>query len=102
MGLWVYGFADSSLTLVLQGHKHGFAWSADGEWIYYYDLGPPIRRIRTDGSGDEAVLTLTLIKVNDHPLLSVTPDARVLVYAAEVKSPSDIWLVEDFDPEAVR
>ena len=85
---------------VLQGdHKHPFSWSQDGEWIYYYDTPPPVNRVRADGSADEIVLSLPSAGVPPHPYLTMSPDARHFVTALKVETPSDIWLVENFDPD---
>jgi Tol biopolymer transport system component len=101
-GIWVISQEDSSHALVLKGHKHPFAWSRDGEWIYYYDAPPPIGRVRTDGSGDEIVFSLPFEEINPHPVLSMSPDGQYIVGGFEVKTPSDIWLVENFDPTIQR
>jgi serine/threonine protein kinase len=98
-GLWTISLVDSSQTFVLQGdHKHPFGWSQDSEWIYYYDNAPPVNRVRADGSADEIVLFLPS-GVPSHPYLTMSPDARHFVTGLEVETPSDIWLVENFDPD---
>jgi hypothetical protein len=56
-----------------------------------------ISRVRTDGSGNELVLTIPLEDVDMHPRLAMSPDARYLLGGFKVKTPSDIWLVENFD-----
>ena len=73
--------------------------SFDGEWIYYYDVPPPVGRVRPDGSGDEIVFSLPFGGSGVHPNLSMTPDARHFVAGFEVKTPTDIWLIESFDPD---
>jgi hypothetical protein len=98
-GLWIVSMVDSSQTQVFQGHKHAIRWSRDDQWIYYFDVQPPIGRIRPDGSGDEVILSLPFDTVDKHVLLSMSPDAENIVGAFEVKTPSDIWLVENFDPD---
>jgi len=90
---------DSSKTLIAKGHKHPFAWSPDGEWIYYFDTPPPIGRVRPDGSGDEIVFSVPVEVTNTHPVLSMSSDGRRLLTTFEVKTPSDIWLIEDFDTD---
>jgi serine/threonine protein kinase/WD40 repeat protein len=97
-GLWIVSMVDSSQTQVYQGHKHVIRWSRDDQWLYYFDVQPPIGRIRPDGSGDEVILTLPFEGVDKHVLLSMSPDARNIVGAFEVRTPSDIWLIENFDP----
>ncbi len=98
-GIYVISLVDSSKTFVLQGHKHPFGWSRDGEWIYYYDVPPPVGRVRPDGSGEEVFLSLPFGGVGSHPSVSMSPDARHFVAGFEVKTPSDIWLIENFDPD---
>lgn len=98
-GIWIISTVDSSKTFVLQGHKHPFGWSQDGEWIYYYDVPPPVGRVRPDGGGDEIILSLPFGGAGTHPFVSMSPDARHFVAGFEVKTSSDIWLIENFDSD---
>jgi serine/threonine protein kinase len=98
-GIWVISLVDFSQAFVLEGHKHPFGWSPDGQWIYYYDIPRPIGRVKADGSGEEIVFSLPFEKVGTHPVLSMSPDGKYVVGGFEVKTPSDIWLVENFDPD---
>jgi hypothetical protein len=100
-GIWIMSLLDAAQSFVLQGHKHPFGWSQDDEWIYYYDI-PSIGRVRPDGSGDEIVVSLPFEDGNAHPVWSMSADGKHLVGAVEVKTPSDIWLIEDFDSDIQR
>jgi Tol biopolymer transport system component len=100
-GIWIRSLLDAAQSFVLQGHKHPFGWSQDDEWIYYYDI-PSIGRVRPDGSGDEVVVSLPFEDGNAHPVWSMSADGKHLVGAVEVKTPSDIWLIEDFDSDIQR
>jgi hypothetical protein len=97
-GIWIVSMLDSSQTLVAPGHKHPFGWSRDGQWIYYYDV-PTIGRVRSDGSEDETILSLPFDDIDVHPHLSMGSDVQSLVGGFKVRTPSDIWLIENFDPD---
>jgi hypothetical protein len=38
-------------------------------------------------------------EINSHPVLSMSSDGKYIVGGFEVKTPSDIWLIESFDPD---
>jgi Tol biopolymer transport system component len=97
-GIWIISMVDSSQTLVTRGHKHPCGWSRDGQWIYYYDV-PTIGRIRSDGSDEEVILSLPFDDIDTHPHVSMGPDGKNLVGGFKVQTPSDIWLIENFDPD---
>ncbi len=97
-GLWIISLADSSRNLVVRGHKDPFGWSPDGEWIYYYCV-PDIARVRSDGTGEEVLGSLPFENVEMYPSVTMTPDAKRIVTSVAIKTPSDVWLVENFDPD---
>ena len=99
-GLWIISMEDSSQVFVRPGYDQLCGWSLDGRWIYYANV-PRIGRVRVDGSNTEVILSLPFEDIGEHPLVTMTPDARNFVAGFEVKRPSDIWLVENFDT-AVR
>jgi serine/threonine protein kinase len=99
VGIWIISLEASSETMIAKGHKHPFTWSPDGEWIYYFDEPPTIGRVRTDGSGDEIAFSWPVEVKGTHPLFSMSPDGQHFVTAFDVQTPSDIWLIEDFDPD---
>lgn len=78
-------------------------WSADGRWLYgYFIPGQPrqISRISVDDGTVQPEWTLPAeFKniFNGQEWLST--DGRRLVTAVVEEKSSDIWLVEDFDPD---
>jgi len=97
-GIWIVSLVDSSQARVLEGHKDPFGWSPDGEWIYYYNV-PTIGRVRPDGTGDDVVRVFPFENVEEHPQVTLSPDAKHVIGGFEVQTPSDIWLIENFDPD---
>ena len=45
------------------------------------------------------ILSFPFKDVDRHPLILMIPDAKSLVGGFNVKTSSDIWLVENFDPD---
>ena len=97
-GLWIISMVDSAQVLVLQGHWHPFGWSLDGRWIYSFN-GPKVSRVRTDGSENEIILSLPFDDIDHLIGVSMSPDAKSILGGFKTKTPSDIWLVENFDPD---
>ena len=97
-GLWLISLEDSSQTLLHRGRFHPIEWSADGKWIYAYNpVQKPIKILKIPASdGDpKALVTLPFDNVNG---ISMTPDGRGIVCAV-IETQSDVWLMENFDPE---
>jgi len=70
----------ASRRLTPFGYSTGLSrWSPDGEWIYYVHSDPErtggIRRIRSDGTGDAAVVSGSFAD------MAVSPDGSFLIYA---------------------
>jgi Tol biopolymer transport system component len=97
-GIWIVSLGESLQEPVLEGHNDPFGWSPNGEWIYYYN-GPTIGRVRSDGTGDEVVRVFPFENVEEHPQITLSPDAKHVIGGFEVQTPSDIWLIENFDPD---
>ena len=106
MGLWVVSIADGEVISLVDSVVWPVAWSGDDQWIYA--LCPPgqhgsdsvnttIFRINSvDGHFEShAVIPFPFSDSND---VSITPDGRTIVFLHS-ETTSDIWLVEDFDPE---
>jgi len=100
-GLWLVSLKDSSPVLL---HKrsalHPIEWSADGKWIYAWDLlKKPIEilMIPVNGGKPKTLVTLPFENIDRPDDITMTPDGKRLVCAVAI-SQSDIWMMENFDP----
>ncbi|MCK5606483.1 hypothetical protein KAR91_31565, partial [Candidatus Pacearchaeota archaeon] len=104
-GLWVIPLEDSSQAFYLEEDAHPIGWSADGSWIYAAERMARILKIlkvSIKGNQTQTVLTTPFPIEKGVPLLweqmSVTADEKKFVFSVE-RSHSDVWIVENFDPE---
>jgi serine/threonine protein kinase/Tol biopolymer transport system component len=72
------------------------AWSADGQSIYAYDMtAAEVLKVRLDGT------TTLLGNLSDRRIAlvpAITPDKKHVVFSAHAIY-SDVWVMEDFDPD---
>jgi Tol biopolymer transport system component len=100
-GLWVISLRDSSQTRLLRGRVHPLEWSTDGKWIYAWntDVRPlAILKVAVDGSQAQTVVTLPFENIDSLGGISITPDGKRIV-CASLEVQSEVWLMENFDPE---
>ncbi len=106
MGLWVISIADGEFKPLVDSIFWPVAWSEDDRWIYAagppglhegYDRKASIFRISpVDGHFEHHAVLPFPARICEH--VSITPDGRTIVFL-KGDTTSDIWLVEDFDPE---
>jgi len=100
-GAWLITGEGASASLLYAGVVP-FGWSSDGNFIYAFDIrereGREILQLKLgESKKPRPVIALA------GPILSgtVSPDGRkIIVSVGEEKS--DVWLLEDFDPESAR
>jgi len=100
-GLWVISLRDSSQTRLLRGKVHPLEWSTDGKWIYAWntEIRPlAILEVPVDGGQAQTVVTLPFENIDSLGGISMTPDGKRIV-CASLEVQSDVWLMENFDPE---
>ncbi len=101
-GIWLISLDDSSQVSSLQW-GYGtipvpLGWSRDGEWIYAwekYEKFPEILMISLDGGESKKLLTLPFEDIQWISLSQVANKLACSVY----ESQSDVWFMEDFDPD---
>jgi WD40 repeat protein len=111
-GIWTIDFRDSKETFVSPAMPLLIGWSADGTSIYGIDG----KRAATRGLATNSSETLTEAQILEVPLaggspkplatlpfdeiggVAITPDGRWIVCTVYT-STSDVWLVENFDPQ---
>ena len=72
-------------------------WSADGAWVYAHD-GDKYVKIPTSGSGEaETVFEWPFEDKSEHDCRPAAGGTKWICHVGE--SNSDIWLVENFDPD---
>ena len=99
-GLWRISLEDSSQILLARGDLYPIEWSADGKWIYYWNPGKKpaeIMMVPAHGGNQttHAVLPFENVALS---YISMTPDGKTIVCTV-VENQSDVWLMENFDPE---
>jgi len=105
VGIWLMKYPDGLPQRILDRHstawKAPLGWSRDGDWIYLRDAyqhdNPVIYRLSASGMID-TVWVLPLSGLRSPNSVSMSPDCRQLV-AAVTEGTSDLWMVEDFDPD---
>jgi Tol biopolymer transport system component len=97
--LWTISLADSSEIRVFDDTVWPLGWSADGEWVYALDRWTkPYRVIRILATGGEAetVFEWPFEGKNGTCVMGSNESQWVCTVG---ESSSDIWLVENFDPD---
>ena len=100
-GLWVISLEDSSQTFLYKGWCDSIGWSADGKWIYVMrkiDKGDKIEIIKIFATSGETKTILTLPFEKFVWVESMTSDGKQFVCEVS-ETQSDVWLIENFDPE---
>lgn len=105
-GTWVVSTTDTLQRLLLQDPADFYnsmrtKWSADGRAIYVVPKTPPWRILRVGYPDGDTTTVLRLPVETDRTnsyRIDFTPDLRRVVYA-EGEDKSDVWLLEDFDPD---
>lgn len=103
-GLWIISLVDSTHKLLRKGRVVPIGWSHDSEWIYAVDsVGERIIILKISlEDGRENIILDTLFSQEKGRIalfyVSMTPDGKSFVFPA-LKSLSDIWVVENFDPD---
>jgi len=96
-GVWVVSTDGSSQTLVHDDSELlPVGWSADGRWVYAQKLeAQRVVRIPSRRGAAEMLLDIPFERVGE---IDIAPDGTQVVCVVPV-SQSDIWLIENFDPE---
>ena len=100
-GLWLISLEDSSQTLSCKGDLWPLEWPRDGNWMYvsnFVETPTKIFKIPASGGEPKTVVTLPFEGKVAFYELAMTPDGRSVVCAVS-ESVSDVWLMENFDPE---
>jgi len=106
MGLWVVSIPDGESIPLLDSVFWPIAWSDDDRWVYAtcppgaYGSDSENTTIFKVSSLDGHLVRHTVIPLpfRNSGTISITPDGRTIVFLHS-ETISDIWLVEDFDPE---
>ncbi|MGH7451345.1 MAG: TolB family protein [bacterium] len=99
--LWIISLEDALQTLLYKGTYFPIRWSADGKWIYARKGGTlKIVKIPVEGGEAREVVTLPFKNqpLGDEAYVSMTPDGKRFVCRA-YETQSDVWMMENFDPE---
>ena len=98
-GLWVIFLEDSSEKPLKEGWLYPLGWSDDGEWIHAI--------VRKSGKEEYMKIELKSGQVEELPVIAFKIDGeskhKIINEKPEIfvddKTLSDVWLVENFDPE---
>ncbi|MCI0496242.1 hypothetical protein L0Z72_14640, partial [candidate division KSB1 bacterium] len=102
-GIWLISFEDSSQFFLLKGNFYPIMWSDNGEWLYTWrpDKKPiEIIKVPVNGGKPKTIITLAFENIEMNGI-SMTPDGKKIVFAA-FETQSDVWLMENFDPESAK
>jgi Tol biopolymer transport system component/predicted Ser/Thr protein kinase len=97
-GIWASLIGDSAWTFLARGNMlHPLGWSPDGQWVYFLEWETnTICRVSWPGGTVDTVAKLPFENVN---WIVRTSDGNQ--YVCEVlESKSDVWMIENFDPDS--
>jgi serine/threonine protein kinase len=103
-GGWIISLEDSSQKLVKKGHYYFVGWKPDGKWVYIsltIQGELKINMVSPESGQEKEVFTVPFSMeegIPDSSSVSVSPDGKQFVFNANKKN-SDVWLVENFDPD---
>jgi serine/threonine protein kinase len=102
-GLWIISLEPYSKTLLQAGGILPVGWSPDGKYVYAIrsESGRTREIIRVQVAAPNEVTSVATLPsaVGDLDRASVSPDGHKIVVSIG-ESKSDVWLMENFDPEA--
>jgi hypothetical protein len=101
-GLWVMSLDDGARQFLTPGALYPSGWSGDSESIYaqaYGADGKQLVKVPVRGGNVEEICLLP-DEVN-HRYCDISPDGSLFAYAI-VKEESDVWAVENFDPDLAQ
>ena len=98
-GVWTISVEDSTEARIHDSSAMPIGWSGDGTWIYAWDSrSTPSRAVKIPATGGEAETILEWPFTEEEG--SCVPASTETQWVCEVReSSTDIWLVENFDPE---
>jgi len=99
--IWLISLKDLSQILLYRGTASPIKWSADGKWIYAWDvLKKPLKifKLPIDGGQPRDIVGLSFEGFDPYTKIDMSPDEKQLV-CPNKEGQSDVWLVENFDPE---
>jgi Tol biopolymer transport system component len=96
-GVWIISTKDSSQLRLTAEAIAPFNWSENGKWIYgsSYESKNEIHRINVENGESELIYTLPFEEIGKPTFMS----EKNIIIVPEIKRQSDIWLMENFDPE---
>jgi len=103
-GLWLISQEDISQRLLRAGDLLPVGWTSDGRWVLAINGRSPqftVVAVEVASGTEKSVLSLAVDREQGVPgtfSVSMTPDGKKFFFAVH-KNQSDVWLVENFDPE---
>jgi Tol biopolymer transport system component len=95
-GVWIVSTADSSKALLRKGRWFPIVWSYSGDMVYVWTpFNATIFRFSIATAESTRVVTLPFDEVQG---VNMSSDGRLLVCTVPERQ-SDVWLVQNFDPE---
>jgi Tol biopolymer transport system component len=99
VGLWIISLEDSSQVLLCSGGINPIEWSSDGSWVFArnpYQKSSEILMVPVNGGEAKSFVTLPFENIGRQ--ISMLPNGQEFVCAVS-ETQSDVWLMENFDPE---
>jgi len=96
-GIWIISLEDFSQKFLYEGFVYPIGWSTDSNWVKAYDTntGKYLKIELDSGQVKELpVIPFTIEGKSMHKILNEKPE----VFVGD-KTLSDVWLVENFDPD---
>jgi Tol biopolymer transport system component len=96
-GIWIISLQDSSQEYISKKNFSPISWTKDGSEIFGYDYNQPDKVYRFNVRTGEAMLfeTFSFSEVGQP---DISDDGNTII-VPEITKNSDIWLMENFDPE---
>ena len=99
-GLWIFS-SDSLQKLVMAGNIIPLRWSEDSKWIYALNFNQSpyeVLMISPTNGNSKVILILPQDKIINAEAVDITPNRKTIVAAIQ-ETNSDMWMIENFDPD---
>jgi Tol biopolymer transport system component len=103
-GTWIIALDDSTPQRIKGDRGFPVGWTRDGKWLYFVPEAPGVIRVvmvHVESGLEKEAFTLSLDQVKGTPMLEsmgISPAGRHFVFPVS-ETNSDVWLIENFDPD---
>ncbi len=101
-GIWIISNKDSSQKFILRDYIFPLGWSKDSRWIYaishYYKTPQEILIVSVNTGLTKLIYVFPPGEIDPYWDIDISRDGKIIVCAIK-ETNSDIWMMENFDPD---